>query len=379
MFFLKKSALNLLLLFLVSLIVPSLLANTPLVHLSDEFDDAATLNQWQRLYQTESWGPAGNFLNVHDIDTTVSGAMVLQPHSNAWFGNLRGPLTFKTLSGNFAITSQITIRNGQGQEVLPTSLYSLGGLMIRRPRPEIISGDATWTVGDGNPDSAPNGENYTFLSMGYGDDNMTPEPDSTWQFEVKTTRNSNSVLEITDSPSNTARIQLVSIGNLLSHYVIALIEQDGVWRVHRRYEREDFAGTELQVGLVAYTDWDKVSTYFANGVEPYPGPPIDGIRYHNANYLSPTNPNPNDPSPFQPFNADVQALFDYAHFASVEVPLAYANSDFTDPGQVSDADLLAMFGESADITGAPIPEPTSAVLLAVSLLVLTRRRRRVLR
>jgi hypothetical protein len=54
-----------------------------LLVLSDEFDDAGTLSQWQRVYQAEGWG--FDQLEHWDINTTGSGQMFMRPHSSSWY------------------------------------------------------------------------------------------------------------------------------------------------------------------------------------------------------------------------------------------------------------------------------------------------------
>jgi hypothetical protein len=69
-----------------------LLAATPIAGLSDEFDDAATTAQWQRVNDVEGWN--ADQLNVYDIDATQAGRMVQEPHTTGWYQNYRGPMAF---------------------------------------------------------------------------------------------------------------------------------------------------------------------------------------------------------------------------------------------------------------------------------------------
>ncbi|HEX9501371.1 MAG TPA: hypothetical protein VGA10_06940, partial [Thermoanaerobaculia bacterium] len=167
------------------------MAADDLTPLSDEFNDASTLSQWKRVYVVEGW-PA-NQLEVQDINTTRPGHMVMIPFTSTWYNDYRGELTFKEVTGDFVVTTDVeaTQRNGTGA---PRSRFSLGGIMIRNPR-QITP--ATWQ---------PGGENYLFLSLGSAD-----QP-GMFQFEVKSTVNSNSVLIPTLAGTGHAIIQYARIG-----------------------------------------------------------------------------------------------------------------------------------------------------------------------
>ncbi len=305
--------------------------------MSDEFDSAASISEWQRIHQTEGWN--ADQLNLLDIDTTQPGRMVMQPHTVVWYADWRGPLVYKEITGDFVVTTsvQITDRDEIGgsddDDVPGDSQFSLGGLMIRTPR-DITNGAADWLPGSGVEDGTNNGENYVFLSMGYttGDNNFS--------FEVKTTRNSNSVLELTPltQQPNEVELQLARIGDS----VIALHRLSGEteWTVHRRYSRPDMPET-LQVGMVTYSDWEK-----ANDWEP---------SVHNGSVLAPGQIA--DVSPFQPFNPDLTASFDYTRFARPSVPDTLAGVDLSDPTTVSSAVLLTFLGDNVVVEPIVDPEP----------------------
>ena len=276
--------------------------------LSDEFGDPATLADWSRIHEEEEW--FADQVEVLDVDTTTPGALTLIPYTVSWYQDWRGPLLYKLVDGDFAVTTSVTVTARDGVSI-PASTFSLGGLLIREPRDVT---PATWV---------PDGENYVFLSIGYG--NAVPQ---TFQFEVKTTENSVSTLFLTPAPGPAAEIQTVRIGE----YVITLRHEPGdTWRVHRRYHRPDF-GSMLQVGMVTYTDWEKCATFV----------PFD----HNSVTITP--PLPGDPSPGTPFTPDAMARFDYVRFQRIELPAHLAGLDLSDPGAVSDAELLAFLGAAAN-------------------------------
>lgn len=303
--------------------------------LTDEFDDPTTLADWSEVNAAEGWGPAGAQFDAWHIDADGSGRMVLQPHTVVWYEDWRGPLVFKEVTGDFVITTRLRIMDrddvgGSDLDDVPgDAQFSLGGLMIRTPRP-ITSGAADWQPGS-HSDSGQVGENYVFLSMGY----TTGE--NRFSFEVKTTRNSTSQLELTPlglSP-NEVELRIARVGSAV--IVLHRLEGQTDWTVHRRYSRTDFPET-LQVGMVAYTDWEK-----ANDL-----PPLE----HNGSVLAPGQIV--DPSPGQPFSPDLTASFDYARFARPQVPAALADVDLV--LAASDAQLLAFLGDApADPNPAPPP------------------------
>jgi hypothetical protein len=263
--------------------------------LSDEFDDAATLPQWLRVHAVEGWN--ADQLELFDINTTRPGRMVMMPFTSTWFNEYRGELTFKYVTGDFVITTDVETsqRNGTGA---PRSVYSLAGIMIRTPR---TITPQTWT---------PGGENYVFLSLGAAN---TP---GTFQFEVKTTINSVSTLVIAPGV-NRATIQVARIGRAL----IMLRRNAGAdWVVHRRYARNDMP-TTLQAGLTTYTDYQTCSTFT----------PLA----HNSMVIHSGNP-------------DLFAAFDYVRYQRPAIPSELLGRDFSNPAAVSDAQLLSFLGDNSN-------------------------------
>lgn len=306
--------------------------------LSDEFNDANTLPAWYEVNQTEGWGAAGAQLNVWDVNTTQPGQMVMQPHSVVWYEDWRGPLVFKEITGDFVVTTrmQITDRDdiggSDGDNVPSDGQFSLGGLMIRTPR-NIVNGADDWVPGSHAEDGTNTGENYIFLSMGHttGANNFS--------FEVKTTRNSTSNLEITPLGQNPNEVEL-RIARIGSS-VIALYRLAGEtdWTVHRRYTRSDMPET-LQVGMVTYSDWEK-----ANDLAP-----ID----HNGSVVAPGQIA--DPSPWQPFNPDLTAAFDYTRFQRPELPVALQGVDLVNAA--TNQQLLSFLGDAVVVDPDPEdPDP----------------------
>lgn len=283
--------------------------------LSDEFENAATLSNWSRIEQAEAW--PNDPLLTWNIDGATPGSMTMIPHTVTWYRDYRGPLVFKSVSGDFAITASVraTARNGVS---VPSAQFSLAGLMLRTPR---TITPATWT---------PGGENYVFLSTGYG--NANP---ARFQYEIKTTINGDSQLVLSDAPGAESVLQIVRIG---PHVICLRQPLGGQWVVHGRYRRDDMPAT-LQAGLVSYTDWQKVSIF--------------GPFVHNTSTLRPPlAPGVVDPNPFVAFNPDLRAEFRYARFAAPVVPAALIGADLSNAAAVSDAQLLAFLGGALNTVGS---------------------------
>jgi hypothetical protein len=284
-------------------------------HLSDEFNDPASLSDWNRLRETEGW--PNEQLETLDIATSRTGWMTVMPYTCSWFEDYRGPLVYKEVSGDFVATARVHVSNRAGTGA-PSSQYSLGGIFIRAPRPEIMQ-PSDWTIG---------GEQYSFLSMG------SAFPGGDYQFEVKSTgdfdgdpeSDSELIFVDADCDCGDAIIQTARLGE----YVIQLRrEEGGNWQVHQRYHRPDFPEI-MQVGICTYTDWEVVNTY------PFFDQNITDIR--NAF---------NDPgTPAQP---DLIFQADYFRYTRPEIPPGLAGLDLSDPGVVDDATLLSFLGDNANL------------------------------
>lgn len=316
-----------------SLETRQLLAATPIAGLSDEFDDTSTIADWQRLHEVEGWN--ADQLQQWDVDQTQAGRMTMTPETVVWYGSWRGPMAFKEVTGDFVFTTQVhvtdrdDIGSSDADDVPGDGQYSLGGVMIRTPR-DITNPETDWTAGSMADDGTNNGENYVFLSLGYG------AGGNEFSLEVKTTRNSNSQLELTalGQEASVVNVQTARIGT----DVFTLYQLPGEeWQVHRRFSRPDMPET-IQVGLVTYTDWEK-----ANDFDPF---------YHNGHVLT----GDVDPTPDQPFNPDLVAGFEYARFVRPDVPDALAGVDLRT--QASDAELLTFLGEASNVVeGEPVVDP----------------------
>ena len=263
-----------------------------LVALSDDFDSAATMPQWLSINNVER--SSAQQIAHADIGETRAGWLTLVPHAVVWYQDWRGPLVFKAVRGDYMATTHLHVTGRDGRSA-PRSQFSLGGILSRAPRQVTPQ---TWRPGQ---------ENYLFLSLG------VTQQVGQYTWEVKTTVNSDSQLQIEPAGGDEGYIRVVRVG---SHFIMMKRAADGPWTIHRRYQRADLPD-ELQVGMTVYTDWP-----FASRTPP---------AQHNFTALSGGNP-------------DLIAQFDYVHYRRPPVPESLAGKALSNPQAVSDAELLAAFG-----------------------------------
>lgn len=271
--------------------------------LSDEFDQPETLVQWLRLYEVEGWSDQ---MESWDIAVSRPGYMRLLPYASSWFEDLRGVLVFKPVTGDFLVSTRFFASN-RAQSGAPGALYSLAGLFVRAPR--AIQNPGDWT---------PGGENYVFLSAGSAD-----QP-GTYQYEVKTTENSQSTLQVSsacDTPCEALRPIELRVARLEGQHFIMLRREPGSpWQMHRRYPRNNMPDT-LQVGVTSYTDWGSIFGVYW---------PHNQFGHNNTVILD--------------GNPDLLADFDYVRLQRPRIPLALQDLDFSNPAEVTDAELLSFLG-----------------------------------
>lgn len=290
----------------------------------DHFDNICGLNEWLDIQVEEGWNI--QVFETLDISLSHPGALSMMPYTVTWYADYRGPLLYKQATNDFVFTGRVTVTN-RSQTGIPGADYSLGGLMVRNPK-DLTTGPNGWVPGQ---------EDYVFLSIGY---DSTTHP-SCWgcpgpHFEVKSTINSNSTLNLSSVNMNVADIRMVR----LDPFVLVLYKYPNQsWIVHRRYYRPDLEDT-VQVGMVSYTDWNKASTY--------------SMPFHNSHVLNvDLNPDPSN-NPGLPFNPDIITQYDYLYLVNTTMPVAWVGLDLTDEGEVSDTEILMHYGDQI-----PDPVPTT--------------------
>lgn len=259
-----------------------------LMPLGDEFNDAATFSRWTDLDQTEGWTLSTE--ESADINTSAPGHFRIVPKAMGWFMHLRGVLFYKEITGDFIATMKVRVlsrHNPANPVEVPNRLFSLTGIFIHEPRPFITQAapnpyrtDAVWPPASFGSNFVPGTENYIFLSYG------TAGNPGTRQFEIKTTRNSDSRLYYgatgVSQASNEAWMQLVRVGNTV--VCLRKYSEAGAWIVENRYPNTSDLplpafGPTLQVGITAYTDWQNSEPYYNNN--------NPQTQYH-FNYARPT-------------------------------------------------------------------------------------------
>lgn len=281
---------------------------------NDEFNDPLTINNWKDINVEEAWGI--NQLEWISIDDSLSGHMQLAPITSSWYNEYRGAYMYKQIEGDFVLTIKMNSSARDGVSV-PSSAYSLAGIFARIPQdyPNGALGEGGWEN---------NQQNYIFLSSGRANNQTT-------QLEVKSTVNSSSTLSITDIDTAAVQLRLARSGPiLLLLYRLEGADQD--WIVHQRYLRNDFPEL-IQLGIVSYTDWDKVSSYTA--------------MFHNEHELTEAlDPDPsNDPD--LEFNPDLIANIDFYRLDSLVIPAELENVDLYN--EATDEELLGFLGYDSDV------------------------------
>lgn len=215
----------------------SLQAQNDLAHLNDEFDDSSTISNWQRFHEAEGW--PDRLINL-SINENSSGALFMEPTSSGWFHDLDSPFLFKEVEGDFIVTTRV--RATGNNFISPQRTYSLAGIFIRAPRnitPE------SWV---------PGVEDWMFISTGAGD---VP---GVAKFEVKNTVDSNSILELSAADTGWVELRLQRLNEV---YTINYRFDGQDWAHLRTYEPPErpIMPQRLQVGMVAYTDWESIQQY----------------------------------------------------------------------------------------------------------------------
>lgn len=282
--------------------------------LNDEFNVPPSLNKkWLDINVTEGWVDSnGEVLNQLETFGIHAGNFEMMPYTCVWFQDKKGPLYYKEVTGNFIFTSSVEISNRAGNG-LPSSNYSLAGIMIRKPK-DLVNGSIGWaTDGIGT-------ENYVFLSIGRADSAMC-DGCLMPHLEVKNTEPSStdpptpslSALAIYSVNSSSATLRLARIGNA----VIVLSKlPGGIYEVRGRFAKSDFPET-LQVGMVSYTDWPHAN--------------LSSDSYHNSHILTGSS-----------YNPDLLAKFSYARFKEVNLPENLVGVDLVN--DATDEQLLSFLG-----------------------------------
>ena len=203
---------------------------TDLSSFSDEFDQTALDRKWTRFDARYGWPDK---LKQFDVNSTVPGALHMQPYHSAWVRDLNAPFLFQTIEGDFDVRARVRVRGSNAAS--PGGTWSLGGMLARIPN------------GLDSKSWQPRRENWHFITTGVGLDRGRPVT------ETKGTYNSYSSLKLRPFQSGWVELRLVRVGMTL----FALARPDGAakWQVRDRFYRME-PSPFMQVGLIAYTNSD---------------------------------------------------------------------------------------------------------------------------
>jgi len=201
--------------------------------LSTGFDNAGALEGWSEHL------PEG-FTRKWLEPRTEDGQLVLQPVSSGWFEDNQAGHLYHQITGDFIATTRIEVVGTNAD--LPQTSFSLAGLFIRAPR-EVSA--ASWTPGQ---------ENWLFFSVG------TAAPAGEPHYELKTTTNSLSTLQILSAQTGPVDLRIARHGEI---FTLLARPEGQQWAVVEQIIRPDLP-LVLNVGLTAYADYDSVAPTYPN-------------------------------------------------------------------------------------------------------------------
>jgi hypothetical protein len=202
---------------------------TPLELFSDEFSDARSKQDWQRLHVVEQFPDKIKEFSISN------GQLKFVPYASGWYGDYQAPFLFKNISGNFDVRARIKVSGAN--DVLPQSEWSLAGIMVRQPKQTTSE---SWQ---------PRQENWLFFTTGIA------EPKSVAMFEVKSTNNSLSNLKLRPAKAGWVELRIVRVQ--ASFILLYRYGAEEPWTVIERFYRP-LLPAELQVGFNAYSGWNGI-------------------------------------------------------------------------------------------------------------------------
>lgn len=195
---------------------------------SDDFNNAATLSNWQQFHTTENYPDKIRSLTIKD------GVLSLQPFASGWYADYQAPFLFKTIAGDFDVRTKVKVSGTTND--LPSSEWSLAGLMVRQAK---RSTSENWQ---------PRQENWLFITTGIA------EPKGIPMFEVKTTNNSMSNLKLRPARKGWVELRVVRIQ---ASFILMYRYEGEQWTILERFYRP-LMPPQVQVGLNAYSGWNQL-------------------------------------------------------------------------------------------------------------------------
>lgn len=196
---------------------------------SEDFNDEQYTSRWQWLHDTEGWPDKVRHKELND------GILTLEMGTSGWFADKNAPFFYRIVTGDFDVRARIKA-SGVNTEISQT-LWSLGGLMVRVPKP--VKKDQ-WK---------PRDENWMFMTTGVA------EEAGKQVIETKYTLNSKSNLKLRDAQAGWIVLRIVRVGN--AFIMLYKYDSDKTWTVHDRFYLADWPQT-LQIGLNGYTNSNAV-------------------------------------------------------------------------------------------------------------------------
>ncbi len=181
---------------------------------NDEFTDAASLADWQSLAATPDW-------TALEIKPQAAYLRLTPKALTGWYKDSQAPFLYKHLSGNFMLSTAVTVRNQDPAKPLPLAEYNSAGLLLR---------DASSQAGQ---------QNWVMLNVGAQEAGRLGT-------ETKTTRRSVSQLSIQAADVARGELRICRYGYVFAMY--RKLENESAWRKLREYYRADLP-TTLQAGI----------------------------------------------------------------------------------------------------------------------------------
>jgi hypothetical protein len=190
--------------------------------LSDEFEDAQSVDAWTLRHEVE--GTESQY-TVLDIDGTTPGQLTMIPLTSGWFDDFDAPFLFKLVPGDFMVETQVVAGRQDDPALPPNEFFNSAGLLVRAP------------------DEGPGTEDWVIHNVG--------RQAGIVGTEGKTTVNSTSVLELVAGPHRGV-LRVCRIGDDV--ILTRRLEGESTFAQTHTFARDDLPET-LQVG-VAVNGWN---------------------------------------------------------------------------------------------------------------------------
>ncbi len=210
-----------------------------LSRLSTQFNEAADLDAWTWHHDTDGWS---NKMRRVDVNTTRPGMLYMVPRTSVWYYDYTAPFMYHEITGDFVVTTRIRVSGLEGP--MPSSIFSLAGLMVRRPREEApFESEDSWQA---------DREDYVFLVTG-----TTMRPGEPYIETKSSIRSQPLVKHWPLDSAGWVDLRLARVGSS----IIALVRltPNSGWVVHERWYRPDL-GRHVQVGIMAYSDFRTIQS-----------------------------------------------------------------------------------------------------------------------